>query len=129
MLCFLDHTINLCEEVLEQSLRRLERIWDTFVACVPVVMVVGQALPSELELLRWLHRVCVVVAEDPCAKPIMQREAVSDAMTSMRQRRNLPCLDLDPEADLLLQDAAVQFKKRLEAGIGTCSLNLNYIIC
>ena len=62
---------------------------------------------------------CVVVAEDPCAKPIVQREAVSDARKSMRRRRNLPRLDLDPEATLLLQDAAVQFKKRLEAGIGT----------
>ena len=92
-------------------------------------MVIRQALSCELELLRGLHSVGVVVAKDPCSEPIMQREAISDAMTSMRQRRNLPCLDLDPEADLLLQDAAVQFKKRLEAGIGTCSLNLNYIIC
>jgi hypothetical protein len=38
-------------------------------------------------------------------------------MKSMRRRRTLPRLDLDPEAVLLFQDAAVQIKKRFEAGI------------
>ena len=119
MLRFLDHTIHLCEEVLQQPLRRLERVGDAFVACGSVPMVVGQSLPGELELLRRLHGVCVVVAEDPCSKPIMQREAVFDAMESMRRRCNPPRFDLDPETAILLKNAAVQLKKRLEAKIGT----------
>ena len=49
----------------------------------------------------------------------MQREAVFDAMESMRRRCNPPRFDLDPETAILLKNAAVQLKKRLEAKIGT----------
>ena len=62
---------------------------------------------------------CVVVAEDPGSVPVVKREAVPDAVKCMIRRRNLTCLDLDPEAALLLQDAAVQLEKRFEADIGT----------
>jgi hypothetical protein len=82
-------------------------------------MVIGQALTCELELLRRFHGVCIVKAEDPGSEPVVKREAVPDAVKRMLLRRNLPCLDLDPEAALLLEDAAVQFKKRFEADIGT----------
>jgi hypothetical protein len=36
-------------------------------------MIVGQALPSELELLQRLQRASVVVAENPRSEPIVQR--------------------------------------------------------
>jgi hypothetical protein len=63
--------------------------------------------------------VCVVVAEDPGSEPVVKREAVPDAVKRMLRRQNLPCLKLDPEAALLLQDTAVQLKKRFETDIGT----------
>jgi len=115
LLCFLDHTIHLCEEVLQKTLRRLEGVRDAFVAGASVPMVAGQSLPGDLELLRGLHGVCVVVAEDPYSTPIMRLEAVFDAMKSMRRRWNPPCFDLDPATAVLLQNAAVQLKKRHEA--------------
>jgi hypothetical protein len=40
-------------------------------------------------------------------------------MVSMLRRLDPPYLDLDPVAALLLQDAAVQIKKRVEAEVGT----------
>jgi hypothetical protein len=46
-------------------------------------MIVGQALPGELELLRRLHRMCVVVAQDTNTVLVVQRQAVPDAMRSM----------------------------------------------
>jgi hypothetical protein len=61
----------------------------------------------------------LVKAEDPGSEPVVKREAVPDAVKRMLRRRNLLCLDLDPEAALLLQDAAVQLKKSFEADIGT----------
>jgi ABC-type uncharacterized transport system ATPase subunit len=48
----------------------------------------------------------------------MQRQAVPDAVVSMLRRRDSPYLDLDPVAALLLQDAAVQIKERVEADVG-----------
>jgi hypothetical protein len=40
-------------------------------------------------------------------------------MWSMPRDWDPPYLDLDPVAALLLQDAAVQIKKRVEADVGT----------
>jgi len=82
-------------------------------------MVVRQALPGELEPLRRLHRMCVVESQDSGAVLVVQRQAVPDAMSSMLRRRYSPYLDLDPVAALLLQDAAVQIKERIEADVGT----------
>jgi hypothetical protein len=92
-------------------------------------MVVGQAPPGELELLRRLHRMCVVVAQDSGAVLVVQRQAVPDAVVSMRRRRDSPYLDLDPVAALLLQDAAVQIKERVEADVRTVHRMQSYIIC
>ena len=82
-------------------------------------MVIGHALTDKLELLRRLHRMCVVIAQDSGAVLVVQRQAVPDAVLSMLRRRDSPYLDLDPVAALLLQDAAVQIKERVEADVGT----------
>ena len=82
------------------------------------MMVVGQALPGELELFRRLHRMCVVAAQHSGAILVVQRQAVPDAMVNMLRRRDPPYLDLDLVAALLLQDAAVQIKERVEADVG-----------
>lgn len=82
-------------------------------------MVVGQALPGELKLLRRFHRMCVVIAQDSGAVLVVQRQAVPDAVLSIHRRRNSPHLDLDPVAALLLQDGAVQIKQCVEADVGT----------
>jgi hypothetical protein len=83
LLCFLDDAIDLCEEILQKPMRRFEGVAHAFVAPGAVTMVVGQAQPGELELLRRLHRMCVVVAQDSGAILVVQRQAVPDAMWSM----------------------------------------------
>jgi hypothetical protein len=82
-------------------------------------VVVWQTPSCELESLQWLHCVCVVIAEDPDAVLVVKRQAVSNAVKRMLGRRNLSRLDLDPEPTLLLQDAAVQIKKRVKADVAT----------
>jgi len=99
LLCFLDHTIHLCEEVLQKSLRRLEGVRDAFVAYGSVPMVAGQSLPGELELLRGPHGACVVVAEDPYSKPILIQIPLSCSRTlpsnSRSVTRSTPGLFID----------------------------------
>jgi hypothetical protein len=80
-------------------------------------MVVGQAPPGELELLRLLHCVHVVIAQDAAAVLVVQRQAVTDPMPSMLRLRNPPRLDPGPAAALMLQDAAIQIEKCLEADV------------
>ena len=90
-------------------------------------MVVGQALPGELELSRRFHRMCVVITQDSGAVLVVQRQAVPDAVLSIHSRQNSPHLDLDPVAALLLQDAAVQVKKCFEADVRTVHHGCDYI--
>ena len=82
-------------------------------------MVVGQALPGELKLLRRLHRMCVVIAQDSGAVLVVQRQAVPDAVLSIHRRRNSPHLNLDPVAALLLQNGSVQIKQCVKTDVGT----------
>jgi len=79
----------------------------------------GRMVEAEGEMSRRLHCVCVVIAQDSGAVLVVQRQAMPDAMWSMPRHRDPSHLDLHPVAAFLLQDAAVQIKKRVEADVGT----------
>ena len=76
-----------------------------------MLVVVGQAASCKFELFRKLDRMRIVVAEHPRTVPIMEGQAVPDPMRNVFGHLYRPHLDFDPEAILLLQDAAIQVKQ------------------
>jgi hypothetical protein len=78
-----------------------------------------------LELAGPLDRMCVVIPKDPVSKNIVQRQAVGDSMGGSHGHCDQACLDLYPKSVLLLEDAAIEVQKRVEA----CVALSEHIIC
>ena len=77
---------------------------------MPVLMIKRQALPRKPASLR-LNSMSIVVTQNPLATRRVQGERVPDSMRNILGRLNLPCLDLDPVAVLLINDLIVEVKQ------------------
>lgn len=71
-------------------------------------VVIRQTHTRKLEFLGRLDRMGIVVAQNPFAVRLMQRQRLTNAMRSIGRRRHSPSVDLDPETISLINDLAIQ---------------------
>jgi hypothetical protein len=75
---------------------------------MPVLVIVSQALPGILELLRPLYRMRVVVSKNPLSVRLVERQRITDSVWDVCCYLDTPSLDLHPIATVLINDLIVE---------------------
>jgi hypothetical protein len=74
---------------------------------MPMLVIVSQALPGILELLRRLYRMRVVVPQNPLSIRLVERQGIADPVWNVCCYLDTPSLDLHPITTVLINDLIV----------------------
>src|SRR6185312_13282905 len=106
-----------CEAILQQLIGAGEFIGHALVTVVAMFVIVDESATRVTPTLGWLHRVCIVVPEQPGSVAVMQRQCVANAMRNMLVGLHLSCFDLDPVTVTLVVNLAIQQQQRFDARV------------